>query len=37
MNPTALLEERDGESPKFKEDLLILSSLANLYAVTGAR
>ena len=30
-NPAVPLEQRDGESPKFKEDFFILSSLANLY------
>jgi len=28
-HPTVPLDQRDGKSPKFKEDLFILSSLAN--------
>jgi len=36
-NPLVPLEQRDGESPKFKEDCFILSSLANLYSPLAAR
>ena len=34
-NPTVPLDQRDGKSPKFKEDLFILSSLANSPASIG--